>query len=286
MIKKGCTVSDASALAPALALVMVASVAAMSVAAASAAAQTPAAAPAAASPAAAAAPSKPVKRTKEEAMKILKTAEEIRSPEKAESNVSVKTVQDGKDSVYDMHILHSTERRAFVDFLAPKEERGRRMLARGRSYWSTFPDSKRVVAISRKEMIGNSVFAVADLFQIDPQADYDPEIVAEETENNVKLLKLNLKGKHDEVPYDRIEYWVEEDGWFPVRAKFYGVSGKHLKTLITENRKQIAGRLRPEVTRMIDEVVKGHVSWWETKDMTPREFPDTVFTKEYLQQGR
>ncbi len=108
------------------------------------------------------------KYTPAQAMQILKTAEEIRSPEKCEASVDLKTVSEGKETVYDMRLLRSTERRAHVEFLAPPEERGRRMLAKARNYWSTFPDSKRVVAISRKEMIGNSVFAVADIFQIDP----------------------------------------------------------------------------------------------------------------------
>lgn len=226
------------------------------------------------------------KYTTQQAMKILRIAEEIRSPEKCEASVDLKTVQDGKDTVYDMRILRSTDHRAHVEFLAPAEERGRRMLARQHSYWSTFPDSKRVVAISRKEMIGNSVFAVADIFQIDPEDDYDPEIVAEEVENGVKLLKLNLKGKHPDVPYDRIEYWVEEKDSFPVKAKFYGVSGKHLKSLTIEERTQLAGRLRAGVTKMVDEVVKGHVSWWKTKTMKEMTVPDNVFTKEYLGQGR
>ncbi len=226
------------------------------------------------------------KYSKAQAMKILRIAEEIRSPERCEASVDLKTVQDGKDTVYDMRILRSSEHRAHVEFLSPPEERGRRMLARSHSYWSTFPDSKRVVAISRKEMIGNSVFAVADIFQIDPEEDYDSEIVAEETENGLKLLKLNLKGKHPDVPYDRIEYWVEESGSFPVKAKFFGVSGKHLKSLTIEERTQLAGRLRAGVTKMVDEVTKGHVSWWKTKTMKEMQVPDNVFTKEYLGQGR
>jgi outer membrane lipoprotein-sorting protein len=222
------------------------------------------------------------KWTKEQAKKVLTTAEEIRSLDKADVSVDLRTVQDKQETTYDLKILRSTERRAFIDFLGPKEERGRKMLAKGMSYWSTFPDSKRVVAISRREMIGNSAFALADIFQMDVDNDYDPEIVAEEEVNKVKTLKLNLKGKHDEAPYARIEYWVEANGYFPVTAKFYGVSGKHLKTMTVETRKQIAGRERPEVTKMVDEVTSGHVSWWKTKSMVAAEPPDAVFTKDYL----
>lgn len=222
------------------------------------------------------------KWTKEQAKEILKTAEAIRSLEKAEVSVDLRTVQDKQETTYDLKILRSTEQRAYIDFLAPKEERGRKMLAKGMSYWSTFPDSKRVVAISRREMIGNSAFALADIFQMDADRDYDPEITGEEELDKIKVLKLDMKGKHEEAPYARIEYWVESSGYFPVRAKFYGVSGKHLKTMTVESRKDIAGRQRPEVSKMVDEVTKGHVSWWKTKAMVAAEPPDTVFTKDFL----
>lgn len=226
------------------------------------------------------------KWTKDQAKKILRLAEEIRSPEKAEALVDLKTVADGNSSVYDMKILRSTGHRAHIEFLGPAEERGRRMLAKERNYWSTFPDSKRVVPISRREMIGNSVFAVADIFQIDTDEDYEPTIVAEETENGVKMLKLDCAAKHDDAPYHRIEYWVEDGTSFPVKAKFYGVSGKHLKSLFIEARKQLAGRERPETVRMDDAVIKGRASWWKTKSMTPANIPENVFTTDFLKSGR
>jgi outer membrane lipoprotein-sorting protein len=225
------------------------------------------------------------KYTKAQAEAILREAEEIRSLEKAEILVDLKTVSGKQETTYDMKILRSTERRAFIDFVGPPEERGRKMLAKGQSYWSTFPDSKRVVAISRREMIGNSAFALADIFQLDAENDYDTEIVGEEKEGATDLLKLELKGKHDEAPYARIEYWVETKGSFPVKARFYSTSGKHLKTMTVESRKEIAGRLRPEVSKMVDEVTVGRVSWWKTRAMTPANVPDQIFSKDYLKSG-
>lgn len=225
------------------------------------------------------------KYTKKQAVDILNEAEKIRSLEKAEVLVDLKTVSGKQETVYDMKILRSTERRAYIDFVGPQEERGRKMLAKGQSYWSTFPDSKKVVAISRREMIGNSAFALADIFQLDAENDYDTEIVGEEKANGQDLLKLELKGKHDEAPYARIEYWVEVKGSFPVKASFFSTSGKHLKTMTVETRKEIGGRLRPEVSKMVDEVTADRVSWWKTKSMTAAEVPDQIFSKDYLKSG-
>jgi outer membrane lipoprotein-sorting protein len=233
-------------------------------------------------------PSEPKKQpsrgqwTKEQAVKILKIAEDIRSPDKAVISSDLKTMSDKKESLYDMRILRSTEQRAYLEFLGPPEEVGRRMLAKGRRYWSTFPDSKRVVAISKKEMIGNSVFALADMFQIDADADYDPTIDDIESVDGKEALRLELKAKHDDAPYAHITYWVEKDTSFPLKAKFYGVSGKHLKTLTVESRATLAGRLRPDITKMTDETVKGHISWWKTKTMVREEIPEHVFSKDFL----
>jgi len=227
-------------------------------------------------------PSSGQKWTKEQASQILKIAEDIRSPDKAVIHADLKTVSDKKESFYDMRILRSTEQRAYLEFLGPPEEVGRRMLAKGRRYWSTFPDSKRVVAISKKEMIGNSVFALADMFQIDADADYDPTIDDVDNIDGKEALRLELKAKHDDAPYAHITYWVEKGTSFPLKAKFYGVSGKHLKTLTVESRGSLAGRIRPDVTKMTDETLAGHISWWKTKTMVREDIPDQVFSKDYL----
>jgi hypothetical protein len=42
--------------------------------------------------------------------------------------------------------------------------------------------------------------------------------------------------------------------------------------------------VRPSVSRMEDKVSRGHVSFWRTKSMTPRDVPDTIFTREHLQK--
>jgi outer membrane lipoprotein-sorting protein len=267
---------------PALVGAFVLSPAARAEAAKPAAAKPPAASPAAAMPAAASPPAAAHKIDKAEAKSILKRAEEIRCLEKAEVAVELSNLDGKMKVVYQLKILNSTQRRAYIEFLAPAEERGRKMLAQGRNYWSTFPDSKRIVTISKREMIGNSAFAMGDIFQLDAEEDYDPETAVRETVDGVPLIMLDLKGKNEDVPYARIKYWVEEKGYFPVRAEFYGLSGKMLKALTVESRKEIGGLVRPEVSRMDDKVTKGHVSFWRTTAMTARDIPDTVFTKDYL----
>lgn len=228
------------------------------------------------------------------AKEIMLRAEEIRAPQKSEGRVRLDTTSRRQSSSYTMKVLASTSRRSYSEFLAPAEERGRRMLALGRNYFSTLPDSKRVVPISRRELIGNSAFAIADLFQIDTEREYEPVIVGEEiiaikpdptkpTTDRIKTLKIDLKAVTDDAPYARIVYHVEPETSFPVMAKFYGVSGKQLKTLTVVSRAHLAGMIRPNRLRMDDNITKGKFSTWTTLSLQKKTIPDRIFTREYLQ---
>ena len=220
---------------------------------------------------------------KQDPREIMRRAEAIRSPLSSEAKVLLDTTNAGKASSYTMKVLSSTGRRSYSEFMAPAEERGRRMLALGRNYFSTLPDSKRVVPISRRELIGNSAFAVADLFQIDTEKEYDPKVIATETVNKESALKLELTAISEDAPYAKIHYYVRSADSFPLMAQFYGVSGKLLKTLTIISRRELAGATRPDKVRMDDNVTKGKFSIWNTLEMAKKSIPDRVFTREYLQ---
>lgn len=220
--------------------------------------------------------------SKARARKAVQVAEELRSSDQAQLDVTLTNSEGSGNIVYLMKVLRASGRRAIVEFTAPKAEIGRKLLAVKNSYWSTFPDSKRVHAISRREMIGNSAFALADLFQMDAENDYDPDIVKTEKVDDQMCLLLELKAKHSEAPYHRILYHVEETGFFPVRAQFFGVSGKHLKTMSVEKRGLLNGKIRPKVLKMVDAVVAGKTSMWTTNKITPKQLPDKMFSVQYL----
>lgn len=220
--------------------------------------------------------------SKTKARTAVQVAEDLRSADQAQLDVTMDNNEGKTKSQYLMTVYRASGRRALVDFLAPKEEIGRKLLAVKNNYWSTFPDSKRVHAISRREMIGNSAFALADLFQMDTENDYDPDILKTESINGKPCLLLELKAKHSEAPYHKILYHVEETGFFPVQAQFFGVSGKHLKTMTVEKRGVLNGKNRPKVLKMVDAVTKGKSSLWTTNKITPKTLPDKMFSAQNL----
>ena len=166
--------------------------------------------------------------------------------------------------------------------MEPPIEKGRRLLMKEGQYFAKFHHSKSAVPISRREALGNSTFALADIFRLE-LADYDIIGMKEGMSfKKIALVELNLKAKSKEVPYDKVLYYVDKDKSFPVLAKFFGVSGKHLKSLYVEKRKKYNGVVRAAVVRMDDEVLEGRKSWWRTKKIDAIKIPKKVFTKDYL----
>ena len=216
------------------------------------------------------------------AYNIIKKAEKIRTPHNTKSMVKLFTVNGDQKVSYELEVLKGENRKAFVNFLKPAEEKGRKMLSIGRKYWSTFPDSKFVLEISRREAIGNSAFAMADIFQIDVDTEYSVKLIGKEKLGKIECYKLELNQKIDDAAYFKIEYWASVKDTFPIQAKFYGQSGKHLKTMKLKKRMKLAGKIRPAIIQMKDEIKKNTYSIWTNRSMKSESFPANIFTKEYL----
>jgi outer membrane lipoprotein-sorting protein len=217
------------------------------------------------------------------ARKILNKAEQIRAPENGRSQVSLRS-QSGDQLVdYDLDILIGSGRRGLVNFLAPMVERGRRMLVVPSFQWMRFRSSKRAIAISNREAIGNSTFALVDIFRMDT-SEYDVEIRKLSSEASKSEVSLELTAKAATAAYTKIIYVVEAQSWFPIRVHFYGPSGKLLKSMYSESKAQLGNMLRVGSVRMVDEITENRISWWKTKSLIEEKFPEQVFTTSYLLQ--
>lgn len=219
------------------------------------------------------------------AEKIVNEAEKIRSVDQVRSDVEVKSKTGEQHTNYTMEVLQSTGRRAYLQFTGPEIEVGRRMLAIKTKYWSKFPNSKRIVPISRREAIGNSAFAIADVFQMDTKEDYNVKILSEEIFEKQEAVKLQLDAKHKDAPYFRIVYLVRKKDNYPLRAEFYGSSNQKLKTMTILKSGTLLGRIRPTEIEMVDNVIANRSSVWRTKTMVKTQIPDEVYSQDYL-RGR
>jgi len=220
-----------------------------------------------------------------DAAEILSRAEEIRNIESAILDVELKTTGGSQDSDYGMKVTRGAGRRAYVEFEKPASEVGRRMVVVGDRYWARFPDSRRVHPISRREMLGNSVFSLVDLFQFDAEKSYNVVKKGRKEVRGVQCYHLNLTAKSENVPYAEIDYYISISDFFPVEARFYSSLGRRIKTLVSgSERREFIGVKRPVTFTMYDDVIRGRRSVWVTKDAKAADIPEHIFSPQFLRQ--
>jgi hypothetical protein len=69
-----------------------------------------------------------------------------------------------------------------------------------------------------------------------------------------------------------------------LKAEFYSVSDRLLKTARYENFKGLGGRVRPTRLVLQDALKKGEESTLDYSDLKLRDLPDRTFTKENLRR--
>ena len=70
----------------------------------------------------------------------------------------------------------------------------------------------------------------------------------------------------------------------PIKAEFYAVSGRLLKTSRYEAFQDMAGRMRPTRLVIEDALKEGDYSVLEYNTMTIKDLPERMFTQQYLRR--
>lgn len=133
----------------------------------------------------------------------------------------------------------------------PVRFKGSRILQVERNMWMTRPGLSKPIPISpRQRMSGQA--SNGDIAATNYAGDYDAQMDATETLDGEPCYVLNLTAKHKRTTYDRIRYWVSVKRLVGVKAEFYSVSGKLLKTATFEYHNTIEheGKHIPFISRM------------------------------------
>lgn len=194
-----------------------------------------------------------------DAATILRRADRAVLGETAAYTLRMSVVRPDKpERVVEMKGWKKGDDRGLVRYTAPAKERGTAYLRSGESTWLFLPSAEKVVRVGAKQNFGGGDFSNADIFRLSLVKDYDPTLAGEETVLGHASYRLELKAKDRSVAYDRIVYWVRTDGTFyPVKADYYTLSGKNLKSLALSQVKRLGGRARPTLLTMESRVDEG-----------------------------
>jgi len=148
-------------------------------------------------------------------------------------------------------IVKAVGESSVAETLEPARSKGGKLLQVERNMWLMRPGLSKPIPISpRQRMSGQA--SNGDIAATNYAGDYDAQLGGEESVDGEPCYVLELTAKHKRTTYDRIRYWVSTKRTVAVKAEFFSLSGKLLKSARFEYNNVIDhdGRHLPFVSKM------------------------------------
>jgi hypothetical protein len=208
-----------------------------------------------------------------------------------------------KEKVNRLTVLVKSRRYDFLgEELEPPKYKGQKLLMVSGNMWFTKPGLSKPIPISRRQRLMGEA-AHGDIAATNYADEYDATITGEEVlggkagtgmpgptgeagTRGEACLVFDLRAKDKKPTYDRIRYWVSKERSVGVKAEYYTVSGKLIKTAVMEyERTAMPGReARPFISRIVitDALVSTNVTTLTFREPRFGEIPDEVFNVNML----
>lgn len=164
-------------------------------------------------------------------------------------------------------------------FLAPASDLGRTTLRLGDNMWLYIPDVGKPLRITSLQSVVGGIFNNSDLMRLEYSSEYEVQAIEESGQEYI----LDLKAKSGAVAYDKLKMRVDQARLLPTVIEAYAASGLLIKTLRYKKIKDYGnGLVRPSVLETDSPLYKGYKAIMLFAKIQPREFPDEVFTLNYM----
>ena len=226
------------------------------------------------------------------AQEVVTAADKVRNAEQPSRSTLVLTEYvNGQERSRNAYVLFSKEDaqgrfRNLLQYLEPLRDAGKRVLLDGRSFWFFDPASQSSVRISAQQrLVGQA--AIGDVLTVNLSVDYSATLLGTENIDDAARQKktcwhLELKAATDTAVYNRVEYWVEQGTFRPVKGKFYSDSGRLLKIIYYRNYTERLGAVRPAESVIIDAVDSSLATIAVSSEDHFQDVPDAWFQRDYL----
>jgi outer membrane lipoprotein-sorting protein len=186
--------------------------------------------------------------------------------------------------------LTKGEDKAFVEYLSPAREKGKKMLRVEDTIWNYTPEPHdRIITISghllRQSVMGSDM-SYEDMTENREMIDmYDAVVEGEEEMNGRPCYVLQLTAKEEGLSYHSRKLWVDHERWLPVREERFAKSGKLLKTTNIVEMFQIDERWYPKKMIFKDELARGEGTEYIINSIDfDVEIPEHMLTKAALRK--
>lgn len=173
-------------------------------------------------------------------------------------------------------------------FRAPARSKGLKMLVKERNMWFLSPELAKPVPISpRQRLLGEA--SNGDIATTNYSRDYDATILGEALVHEASCYVLSLKAKEKDVTYDKIVYYIDKASKLGLKAEYYTLSDKLLKTAAFqyENTLRSEGKTLPFVSRMeiVDALNADDKTIIAYSDVQSKKIPPSQFNIRLLMQN-
>lgn len=216
---------------------------------------------------------------------IVLKADAIRFPQTDyEVSVAVTSISPGRASdVRRYEILSKGNDRTLVITTEPVADKGQVLLMREKDLWIYLPSLSQPLRLPLSQRLTGQV-ANGDLARSNFSGDYNATIARTEDIDGVSYWVLELLAADRGMTYNRLLYWVNRSNFRPLKAEFYSLSGRVLKTCRYENYVDAGGARRPSRVVMDDTLVAGSRSVLDYSNFQLKALADKIFTKDYLKK--
>lgn len=217
---------------------------------------------------------------------IVEMADHIRFPAGGfQVDVTITTVKPEQEEkeVREYRILSKGNDRTLLMTTAPAIDKGNILLMRDRDLWAFLPNLSQPVRLPLSAKLTGEV-SNGDIARANFKGDYEPTLLGIETIDNRDYYHIELKAARRGVTYKRVLYWVDKENFRPFKAEFYSVSNRIIKTCHYDGYVEMAGDFRPSRLTMVEAKNRQGMSVLEYRNMSSRNLPDKVFTKQYLKK--
>jgi outer membrane lipoprotein-sorting protein len=176
--------------------------------------------------------------------------------------------------------------RNLVRYTAPPRDSGKAALLDGTVLWFYDPASKASVRISpQQRLLGQA--SIGDVLTVNLAVDYAGKFVGIEQIQDAgrqprTCWHLDMAATNNLATYARVEYWVEQQSFRPIKAKFYSDSGRLLKILYYRGFQSVLGGERPTEAIIIDAVDNTLITTVAFADWRYQDVPETWFQRDFL----
>jgi outer membrane lipoprotein-sorting protein len=213
---------------------------------------------------------------------ILARADRSRNPlESFSVDVELTSYVKEKSETSRFRVFGKGSDRSVVEFTYPSSEKGKYLLMLRGAMWIYMPSASRPIRISPLQRLMGQA-SNGDVARTSFAVDYDAASVAEELLDGKKAWVLDLVAKDPAVAYGKVRLWIDRATDEFLRADFYVVSGKLIKRAHYREYGQMNGRRLVTKIEIEDLLRPGSRTVMQYANLTPRDNPDKLFTKDGL----